>query len=105
MPTDVVIKHIYHICQHILGEVITLPGQEKFHFIIRNVSFMWELGITNENKHLISKHLEVVLYYFHRTLDLCSGSLVKQKRECFRLKLFQYKSCSTAKSLFRESQL
>ena len=76
---DVVIKHIYHICDHIFGEVITLQGQEKLHFIIRNLSFMEELGIPNENKHLISKLLEVVLFYFHRTLGLCNGSLVKQK--------------------------
>ena len=61
------------------GEVIILQGQEKFYFIIPNLSFMYEMGIPNENKHLISKHLEVVLYYFHRTLDLCNGSLVKQK--------------------------
>ena len=80
MPADnVVIKRIYHICHHIFRELITFQGQEKFHFIIRNLSFMLEIGIPNENKHLISKHLEVVLYYFHRTLDLCNGSLVKQK--------------------------
>ena len=37
------------------------------------------MGIPNENKLLISKHLEVVLYYyFHRTLDLCNGPLVKK---------------------------
>ena len=41
MPADnVVTKHIYHICRHIFGEVITLLGQEKFHFIIPNQSFM-----------------------------------------------------------------
>ena len=63
MPADnVVIKRIYHICHHIFREVITFQGQEKFHFIIRNLPFMLEIGIPNENKHLISKHLEVVLY-------------------------------------------
>ena len=36
------------------------------------------MDIPNENKDLISKHLEVVLYYFHRTLDLCNEPLVKQ---------------------------
>ena len=36
MPAD----DIYHICRHIFGEVITLHGQEKFHFIIPNLSFM-----------------------------------------------------------------
>ena len=35
------------------------------------------MDIPNENKHLISKHLEVVLYYFHGTLDLYNRSLVK----------------------------
>ena len=65
------------------------------------------MGIPNENKLLISKHLEVVLYYyFHRTLDLCNGPLVKKSnRECLRVKLFRYKNCSTVKSLFRESQM
>ena len=33
---NVVIEHIYHICRHIFGEVITRQGQEKFHFIIPN---------------------------------------------------------------------
>ena len=79
MSTDVVIKRIYHICHHIFGEVIILQGQEKLHFIIRNLSVMQELGIPNEKKHLISNYLEVVLHCFHRTLNLYNGSVVKQK--------------------------
>ena len=40
MPADnLVIKCIYHICHHIYGEVITFQDQEKFHFIILNLSF------------------------------------------------------------------
>ena len=75
--------------------MITPQGPEKFHFIIPNLSFMYKMGITNESKHLISKHLEVVLYYFHRTFDLCNGPLVKKsKKECLRLKRFRYKRCS-----------
>ena len=40
MSADVVSKRIYHICNHIFGEVIILQGQEKLHFIIHNLSFM-----------------------------------------------------------------
>ena len=36
--------------------------------------------IPNENKHLISRNLEVVPYYFHRTLDLYNGPLLKTKK-------------------------
>ena len=34
------IERIYHIYHHIFGEVITLQGQDKFHFFIRYLSFM-----------------------------------------------------------------
>ena len=71
---NVVIKRIYHICHHIFGEVVTVQGQEKSHFIIRNLSFMQEIGIINENKHLISKYLEVILSCFRGALGLCNGS-------------------------------
>ena len=61
--------------------MVTLQDQEKFHFIIPNLPFMSEMVIPKENKHLISKHLEVLFYDFHRTLDLCNGPLVKQNLE------------------------
>ena len=39
------------------------------------------MDIPNEKRHLIRKHLEAVLYYFHRTLALCNGFLVKQREK------------------------
>ena len=50
------------------------------------------MGIPNENKHLIRKHLGAIFYYFHMTLVLCNVPLAKQKeKRIFQTETFQCK--------------
>ena len=39
------------------------------------------MGIPNENKHLIRKHLGAIFYYFHMTLALCNCKYIYEEKE------------------------